>query len=180
MNKKQLISLAGLALGVTLLATPTFADTNTAAGWGASEDGKTDVTVTVAPNYTITIPASFSFTAANVNTVQNEKVSISKDSQLNENGSLAVSMTSTLAATKTYGLNTSTIPFTLAYGTSGSQTNYASGSVAILTKTGAEIGAASADLEETVSVNVPTLTGATIAGAHAGTVDFSVAYTAGS
>lgn len=102
MNKKQLISLAGLALGVTLLTTPTFADTNTAAGWGASEDGKTDVTVTVAPNYTITIPASFSFTAANVNTVQNEKVSISKDSQLNENGSLAVSMTSTLAATKTY------------------------------------------------------------------------------
>lgn len=175
MNKKQLISLAGLALGVTLLATPAFADTNTAAGWG-SDDGKTDVTVTVAPTYTITIPASFSFTTANVE--QNANVAISKDSQLNANGSLAVSLTSTLAATKAYGANTSTIPFTLAYGTS--KTSYTSGSQTILTKTGAEIGAATADLTEAVYVNVPSLASATIAGAHAGTVDFSVTYTPGS
>ncbi|GAX47881.1 hypothetical protein RsY01_1485 [Lactococcus reticulitermitis] len=176
MNKKQLTSLAGLALGVTLLVTPAFADTYTNGSWGGSEDGKTDVTVTVAPTYTITIPASFSFTAANAE--QNANVAISKDSQLNANGSLEVKMTSTLAAIKTYSANTSTIPFTLAYG--ASKTPYTSGNTTILTKTGAEIGVATTDLTETVYVNVPSLASATIAGEHAGTVDFSVIYTLGS
>lgn len=122
-------------MGVTLLSTPAFADTITPAGW-ATNNGKTDVTVTVGPSYTITIPASFGFSAATVNTPQTANVSISKDSQLNTDGSLAVSLTSTLEATKAYSGNTSRIPFTLAYGPASGQTAYtsASSNVTILTK----------------------------------------------
>ena len=94
------------------------------------------MTVTVGPSYTITIPASFGFSAATVNTPQTANVSISKDSQLNTDGSLAVSLTSTLEATKAYSGNTSRIPFTLAYGPASGQTAYtsASSNVTILTK----------------------------------------------
>lgn len=178
MNKKQLISLAGLALGVTLLATPAFADTNTVAGWGASEDGKTDVTVTVAPNYTVTIPASFTFTATGEQGAA-DNIKIAYTSQVNTDGVVKVNLAAgnTFKATK----NGSEVPFTISYGTS--KTPYTSTSAAqeILSKTGTDIAAATADLTTSVYVNVASLTGptTTLAGTHTGTVNFSVDYTPG-
>lgn len=181
MKQKYFINLAGLVLGVSLLATPVLADTYTTGSWGNGEDGATDVTVTVPPTYSVTIPASFSFSAIGEEGTSTD-IAISKNSQLNTDAVVSVKLvnSNTLQATKLYnnGANTSVIPFTVLYG--DSKTTYTSGTeTTILSATGAEIGAATSDLTTGVYVDVTSFAPATTAGTHTGTVNFSVSYAAG-
>ncbi|WP_460054126.1 hypothetical protein [Pseudolactococcus yaeyamensis] len=179
MKKKYFISLAGLVLGVSLLTTPALADTNTTGSWG-TDDGKTDVTVTVSPTYVVTIPATFNFTATGEQGTANN-IAISSTSQLEADGVLSVKLvsTNTLQATKLFngGANLSAIPFTVSYG--ASKTSYTSGTEAvILEKNGIDI-VANNDLSTGVYVTVDSFAAATTAGIHQGTLDFSVSYVSG-
>ncbi|GHU37968.1 hypothetical protein FACS1894193_09060 [Bacilli bacterium] len=180
MKMKPIISLTGLALGVSLLARPALADTNTTGSWGTG-DGNTDVTVLVPATYSVEIPAVFNFTTTGEQGTATD-IAIASTSQIETDAILSVKLTSTntLQAVKTYngGANTSVVPFTVAYGSN--KTAYTSGNeTTILSKTGAEIGASSTDLSTGVYVTVGSFANATTAGIHSGTLTFSVGYTAG-
>jgi hypothetical protein len=176
MNKTKKI-VGALTLASFLLACPFLAqaDSNDTGTW--DDDGKTDITVTLPATYTVEIPASFAFTATGT---QTGTVRILDTTQIHDADALTVKLatTNTLTASKTYnaGANTSQIPLTLTYGTSA--TAYASASEAtLLDKTGADIGVGSG-LSTDIVVGVASFADAKVAGAHTGTLDFSVVYTA--
>lgn len=177
MTKKYTGFLAGLILAASFIATPALADTNTTGSWG-TDDGKTDVTVTVQPTYVVTIPATFNFTATGEQGSANN-VTIAKTSQLDDAGTVSVKLLATndLKATKVFngGNDTSEIPFTVAYG--AGKTAYTAGTeTPILEKTGVDV-ANDNGLSTGVYVNVASFAPATTAGAHHGTLNFSVTYT---
>jgi hypothetical protein len=177
MNKKILSGVSGLILAGTLLTMPALADTKTEAGWG-TDDGKTDVTITVASTYTVSIPASLTITAAD--TADTGTVAISPASQLSTGETLTVAITGqTFEATATYGSSlTSTIPYSVYIGASTTGVG-TSGSETVLQKTAAQIGAvddSTGTIEEDVSIEATAAqyAQADVADNHTGTITFSV------
>lgn len=179
MMKRQVCTgLAGLVLA-SMLATPVMADTNTDGSWGL-DDGKSQMKITVGTSYTVTIPASFEFTATGEQGAA-DNVVISGTSKIAETGTLRVKLanTNTLKASRTMtGGTVSEIPYSLAYG--ASKTNYTAGSeVILLEKTGADIVALNGlNTGVFATVTGANLNSALTAGDHLGTVDFEVTYTA--
>jgi hypothetical protein len=180
MSRKFITMISSILLMSAFIVTPVFADTNTNGSWDGGEDGKTDVIITIAPSYEVSIPASLEILAADTDYSGTE--SISKDSQIASDQTLNVKITTEeFKATATYGTSqTSTIPYSVYIGSTAVPTSGAINNV-VLEKTGAEIGAFddtddNAKIEQTIKVKATTAQyeTAAVANDHAGKITFTV------
>jgi hypothetical protein len=193
MSKKRLTALAGLALAGAMMATPVLADTNTNGSWGGGEDGKTNVTYTVASNYTVIIPSSLAITAADTYVGTANNVFIESHTKIAPTEKITVSLPAQTFEAKDETA-ASTIPFTMKYTT---QTGTTAGTatevttlgspIALLTQTGAQIAVVAEDgaspvtgqsaISATIEAKATTdqIADADLSGVHTGTVTFEVA-----
>lgn len=197
--KRKIATGLGLTLAAVLLSSQAFADTwinnGTTSAWGASEDGKTEVTYTVPSTYTVVIPASITIGANGAAGGVEDNVFIKTSSQIADTEKITVSLKASqnLVATRTG----SSMPFTVSYRTqdgttsAGSLANVTgtlSAAIPILEETGLQIGlvantpettTGAADLSATVqaSATADQLAAASVAGVHTGTIQFEVELT---
>lgn len=198
---KKLMTGLGLTLATVLLAGAAFADTYDGdnADWRTGEDGKTEMTLTVPATYTVVIPATIDLGNTGVYTADTyvgdaNNVFIKADSKLLATDVITVKIPTGQNFKATQG--TSEIPLTVGImpnltGTTASkfEDKTTSADVPVLSKTGAEIGAASA-ASETATAGVNTLSAtlqakagasdianATLSGEHKGYVTFAVSKT---
>lgn len=185
--------IAGLALGGALIAVPVLADMNTNGSWN-TDDGKTDISYTVASNYTVVIPSAITVSTADGSyTGADRNVFINSTSTIDAAKTITVSLNAQDFEAKSGVI--STIPFTVRYttksgtGTAAVQTPVStlSAKTAILTQTGAQIAATSAEDTGTPTTGQPEISArveaavtaaqaaqADVAGTHTGAITFTV------
>lgn len=185
--------IAGLALGGALVTVPVLADTNTNGSWN-TDDGKTDISYTVASNYTVVIPSAITVSTADGSyTGADRNVFINSTSTIDAAKTITVSLNAQDFEAKSGVI--STIPFTVRYttksgtGTAAVQTPVStlSAKTAILTQTGAQIAATNAEDTGTpttdqleisarveAAVTAAQAAQADVAGTHTGAITFTV------
>lgn len=150
---KKLLTLLLTAALATAAATTAFADTSI-----TPSDGKMNVTYTVAPSYTVTIPASVTLGQTAIVSASNVKI--------NKDQTLKVKLTATSENDNTFKVkaNGAELTYTVKKGT----TDIAVGSevLAVNSETSGD------DLKAELSFIAPTST--TFAGEYKGTVTFTV------